>query len=58
MTVTRPPQFDIDAAWAAYQALAKRFRDDPDLAPDVAFCAQMARAHRHWQNLFLAKDAA
>jgi hypothetical protein len=45
------------AAWARYQALALRFRDDPSLAADIGFCAEQARAYREWQNLYLGRAA-
>lgn len=47
----------VHAAWARYQALALRFRDNPSLASDIGFCAEQARAYREWQNLFLGRAA-
>ena len=56
MTVLRPASFDLNEAWTAYQKLAEQYRDNPALAANAAFCALMARAFRHWQNLFLAEE--
>lgn len=52
---TLPTRATIADAWAAYQKLAKDF---PANATDLGYCAETARAYRHWQNLFLAKGEA
>ena len=59
MTVTTlPTRATVAEAWAAYQKRALELRDHPERAADLGFCAETARAYRHWQNLFLEKGEA
>ena len=46
-----------DAAWFAYMAMAIEYRDNPERAAEPAFCAEMARAYRDWQKLYLSEAA-
>jgi hypothetical protein len=48
----------VDAAWFAYLAMALEYRDNPERATDLTFCADMARAYRDWQRLYLTMSEA
>lgn len=45
-------------AWTAYERLALALRDDPSLFADMGHCQRMARAHAHWQQMYLASEDA
>lgn len=49
-----PVEEDTDAAWEVFRALSIHMSNNPDLEDNRYFKDQMSRAHRRWQNMFIA----
>lgn len=53
-----PTQKALDAAWAEYQRLANMAMENPSLWTDRRHTEETIRAHKKFEALFLALDAA
>jgi hypothetical protein len=53
---TLPVRLSVDQAWDAYQSLAQRAIEQPELQADLPHCTETARAWKRWRDMFLALE--
>lgn len=51
-----PTRITVEAAWERYTELVAAANADKALWESLEHCQAMSRAHRLWQDLFLAMD--